>query len=449
MTTETDAAARPELAVAPSSLARAALTSEAPMLIVEGRTPRAVQRAGFHAARLLPRPTASEPALLLPLDDPRPAAYAIDAWSVADRRWKQARRLVARELAARRLLPGFGRTVTVATRTAAPPFMIAAAATHIGLRPGLRWILTLGQGDVLSRNVFHLFDEDADTPSWVVKFARVAGYRESFDRDQRGLELAAQSGPVVARRAPHLLGRFEHEGLHASVETAAVGRRLREQLQAPGGRRKKLELVDTVAAWVVEMARETASHPSALESECSRLQSDVLSRWPAARADLVERLPALPGVLQHNDLGSWNIVFGDESSFTALDWESARRHGLPLWDLFYFLADALATIDGASRAADRPRHTVRLFLGELPSSQVLFDWTRRAVAALRLPPEAVGPIATLCWLHHSLSHVARSAALDRFAAGAAAPRHGLEDIAALWLADPALAGGWTRWRAES
>lgn len=440
-----DPSAAPDLVVTPVRHVRAALERSPAAVLVEGGGTRALARAGYRVARLLARPSIGRPALLLPLDQPGVARYAIQHWTVVDRRWKRARQAVARELAVRRVLPGLGQVVGVGTHDPGPPFMVAAAAEYFELPPDVGWVLALGQGDALSRSTFSLFRAEAPAPEWVLKFARVAGYREPFDRDERGLRLAAQAPQVVAAHAPRLLARFERDGVHASLETAAVGARLRERLQAPGDRAGKLSLIDTIAAWIVDVGVATAPTLPSLDAERSRLQREVLPRWPDADAGLLGELGGLPGVLQHNDLGSWNIVL-DGMGFTAIDWESARAPGLPLWDLLYFLADALAMVDGAWEGSERPRHTVRLFLGELPSSAVLFGWTRRAVAALGIAPEAVGAVATLCWLHHSLSHLARRSALDSFAGGAPTALHGVEGTAALWLETPPLRAGWTRWR---
>ena len=119
--------------------------------------------------------------------------------------------------------------------------------------------------------------------------------------------------------------------------------------------------------------------------------------------------------MQHNDLGPWNIISEGGSEFIAVDWESANPSGLPLWDLWYFLAHALRLLDGEDAADDTAFS--RLFRGGAPSSPELFRWTRTAVEALEIPPDAVGRLATLCWLHHGLSREARSAALDRVAEG--------------------------------
>lgn len=439
----------PDLAVAPGAMAREALATGAPMIVLEGPAPRGLGASGLATRRLLARPTHEQPSLLLPVDDPVASRYAVERWSVLDRRWKVARMLVARELMRRRRFPNVGTPLTLAVRGGGDPFMLAGARARLGLPPGVRPLLALGQGDTLSRNAFHLFPSGAVEPAWVLKFARVRGYAAPFDGDERGLGIAARAGGPVAARAPRLLGRLEEDGIHASLESAAAGTRMRDILLRPGGRRRKLELIEMVAGWIIEVGRVTASPAERLTAERRRLTEDVLPAWAGigARRDLVEVLPPVPAVVQHNDLGSWNIVVGP-TGFIALDWESAREHGLPLWDLFYFLADALALVDGSTAGAERHRHTVRLFRGDLASSRILFRWTRRAATAAGVPADAVEGIATLCWLHHSLSHVSRASAIDAHAHGSLQPIHGTENVAAAWLADPALRNGWRQWRQD-
>jgi hypothetical protein len=131
------------------------------------------------------------------------------------------------------------------------------------------------------------------------------------------------------------------------------------------------------------------------------------------------------------------------SSFTVLDWESSRAEGLPLWDLWYFLGDVLPILDG--EAEDRVAAFRRLFRGEAPSSPLLFEWTRRAVSAFGIAPDQVGRLATLCWLHHGLSHLPRGDSLGRYSQE---PRRQWppEHFPRVWLEDPALGPGWDRWR---
>jgi hypothetical protein len=439
--------ARIDLVVASPERASEAAATRAPMLILDGRAPGSFDPAPRNVQRLLARPTAAEPALLLPLEQRLPTSYAIAQWSIVDRRWKVARRFVAQHLAAAGLWPRAGSIITTCQRRQALP-RIVAEARSLGLPEELEWALSLGKGDVLSRNVFHLFVHGAREPDWVLKFARVPDYVEPFVRDERGLAIAAASGPIVAGHAPRLVGRFTWEGLHASVETAAVGTRLREVLTSPLRRSEKLRFVDTIAGWIVAFGKATAAEPEALELERRRLLDQVIPKWSVAEAthELVTGLPALHPVLQHNDLGSWNVLVRG-SDFTAVDWESSRRYGLPLWDLFYFLADALALLDGQATGETRHEHTISLFRGDAPSSELLFRWVRNAVQVLAVPPEAVGRIATLCWLHHSLSHVGRRESLGRYTSSSPSHLHGTELVASRWLADEALRHTWNRWRA--
>jgi hypothetical protein len=306
--------------------------------------------------------------------------------------------------------------------------------------------LTFGQGDALSRNAFHLFRPAYDRPEWILKFARVAGYSKRFAADERGLALAGAVGGTVAAHVPRLLGRIEVDGVHASLETAATGRRLRDVLAQPGDRAAKLRLVDRIAAWILELDRRSRRPPEALGAELGRLRSEVVPSWAdLGVAELVDELPSLPAVLQHNDLGSWNVVAKGED-FVVVDWEDAREAALPLWDLLYFLADALVQLDGPAPPEHLPERMTRLFAGAAPASPFLFTWIRSATDAMAVPAAAVATIATLCWLSHSLSAGRQDLDLTTYAPLHPARIHGFEGMARAWMEHPALGVGWTAWQ---
>jgi hypothetical protein len=116
---------------------------------------------------------------------------------------------------------------------------------------------------------------------------------------------------------------------------------------------------------------------------------------------------------------------------------------MPVWDIWYFLADVLPLLDGETD--DRVEAFRRLFRGEAASSPVLFEWTRRAVSAFDIDPGQVGRLATLCWLHHGLSHLPRA---DLLARHAREPRRQWppERFPHVWLADPGLGLTWNHWQ---
>jgi hypothetical protein len=235
------------------------------------------------------------------------------------------------------------------------------------------------------------------------------------------------------------------DGLPAAVETAAHGERLLALLESSAAVSVKLAAVERIAAWIVELGRESAAPAPAIGTELDRLRRDVLPGWPGARPDVLDGLDTLPAVLQHNDLGTWNLLV-TRDGFTAVDWESARPAGLPLWDLVYFLSYAILGLDGVD-AADQEQHLVDVYLGASPSSELLFSWVRRAVSALALDAAVVGRLALTSWMHHGLSHVARGEAV-RSAGGEPAteatslPRR----LARRWLDEPGLGADWSRWR---
>jgi hypothetical protein len=248
-----------------------------------------------------------------------------------------------------------------------------------------------------------------------------------------------------------MVGRFDVDGVHASLETAAAGRRLRDVLRTPGERATKVRLIERIGGWILELAKLTQTSPEAMGAERKRLRSDVVPRWSelGVRSELVDELPPLAAVVQHNDLGTWNVV-ADDGDFVVVDWENAREAALPLWDLLYFLGDAFVLLDGSDAPEHAPEQLparmVRLFAGGASSSPLLFSWVRRAVEAAAVPPDAVGPIATLCWLSHSLSAGVQNVDLAALTPREPPRLHGFEGMARAWMAHPQLGPRWSVWR---
>jgi hypothetical protein len=201
-------------------------------------------------------------------------------------------------------------------------------------------------------------------------------------------------------------------------------------------------VLEAVAAWIVQVGVETSGGRASAAVEVERLRAETIPTRGDVDPGISDRLDQLPAVLQHNDLGGWNVVVDRAAGFTAVDWESARSQGLPLWDLWYFLAHTLVQLDGFD--GDPVDGFRRLFRGEAPSSALLFRWTREAAQALDLPAETLGPLATLCWLHHSRSGGARAVALE--GRGGEAKSWPAARFIDVWLADPALGPSWIRWQ---
>lgn len=424
--------APPDLAVAPAELAHVALATAAPMIVLEGtRRSRALAGTGYGQQTLLALPDHLRPELLLPLGQRNAIRYAVDRWRPGATAIERGRNLLGRELLARRIAPPGRTPTTVAALQPAAPFLVTAAAELIGAAR-LSWFAAFGRWThPETRGALFLFDPAATTPGWVVKFSRIPGLEHLFDADEAGLALAAEAGGVVAAAAPRLLGRVDRDELCASVETAAQGERLAALLGSRTSRAGKLAIIERFAAWIVAVARETAAPPETLRAELDRLRE--------VAPEIVGTLPPVGAVYQHGDLWADNVfVRGD--GFDVVDWESARRHGAPLWDALYFLTDALALVDGAHSDAERVEHFVRLHRGELESSAPFFEALRATAEATAVPDGAVGPLATLLWLSYALLDEAHVKRVE----GTTVPL--TRRLSERWLADPQLGPGWSAWR---
>jgi hypothetical protein len=220
-------------------------------------------------------------------------------------------------------------------------------------------------------------------------------------------------------------------------------------------------VVDAVVDWLCDVAASTTAPPETLAGVRQRLRTRVAPEWRALGADaeqLDRAIDEVPATFAHGDLHARNVLV-DGSSFRVIDVDRAQRYALPLCDLWFFLADAYAVLDGA---ADRAAHFADLFGGRGARSNELFAATRRVADAARVPPDAVPALATLCWLDLGLPRwlvsgdpdEERPAWVADWAAGRpvheqllAYDRLGTR-LAARWLEDPALGTDWPVWRAR-
>jgi hypothetical protein len=399
---------------------------------------------GHHVRRYLALPSAVSPRVYVPAHSKPALRAALDAHAP-----KVARLAVAAPLVAR-VVPRV--SVLVESQTDVPPFPLAAAR-EAGLDPGAPYYLWSPAGrpeDTLA--LFHVL---GDEPA-VVAVAHFEHQRALVDAHLRGRAAAVEAGPIVSTRLPGLIGSFAADGLPALATQRVPGRPLTQLLRRGAAQ----AVVGAVVDWLCDVASSTTAPPETLAHARHRLRTRVVPEWRAlgADADQLERaIDGVPATFAHGDLHPRNVLVHG-SSFRVIDLDRANRHALPLCDLWFFLADAYAVLDGA---ADRVTHFAELFGGCGSHSRELFAATRRIAEAAGVPLAAVPALATLCWLDLGLPRwlvsenpdEARPGWVADWAAGRpvheqllAYDRLGTR-LAVHWLEDPALGADWPAWRA--
>lgn len=395
-----------EMVVSSVARAKEALYTNLPAVIVGSA--RARRSAGRAVVPLRSVPS-TQPRVLLPLRHGMAVAYAVvnllDDGRAGTRLRNRALARAARRLSARPLLrPHSLLYVDAGTE---PALLHAARAAGVAL--GGEWCLVLSSGHTERKCAFLVIDRSG-RPRHVIKFRRLPGGRQEFDRSAAALDTVAAAHPVVSRMAPSLIARFEHGGHPVVVESAVDGRPLQRLLASPAGGSRKHQAVDRVAAWLTEVGRAT------------------VARQPEALLGL--------SVFEHGDVWEENVFVGQDGGLRLIDWDRCRVAGRPLWDLLYYSMHVLPTLHGARGQDERLHLALAAARGEGEAGARLRRWIEDYAAAVGMPLDHVGRLASEGWRAWLAEYRQPEAAEGWFV-----PR-----LARAWQEDPALGERWQSWQ---
>jgi len=114
-----------------------------------------------------------------------------------------------------------------------------------------------------------------------------------------------------------------------------------------------------------------------------------------------------PLVFQHGDPGTWNMLVSPNGKVAFLDWEAAEPHGIPLWDLFYFMRSYCIWVTRGSGRYESLQVFVQSFLGETPLNMFVNEMTRSYCQQVGIPAELIQPLFYTCWMHRALKESTR------------------------------------------
>jgi hypothetical protein len=267
--------------------------------------------------------------------------------------------------------------------------------------------------DYASRKaVMFLFRGDDPQPELVVKLARDERHNARIENEWRALNWLRDEGVPGDIPRPAFFGH--HAGLALIGQSALSGSPFRGRTSA----RADCPLARAALEWLLELGSVTA-HPApddvgvAMNELASRLHT-LYRLTRGERAGIQRHVDALasagtslPVVLQHGDPGAWNLLVGAGGAPAFLDWEAAERHGMPLWDAFYFARSFAVTVARAKGRTSRLRAVRRELLKDGPLSRLLASEIERHCAEIGLDRSLIEPLFATCWMHRALKEATR------------------------------------------
>jgi hypothetical protein len=370
----------------------------------------------------------------VPADDQRTIDYFVRnaLYTPAVRlRWrllKRVERLVSRRLAA----SGFMRRYTALAGhktnclSSQPPRYLQTIAGEAGIDfTSYRWGL-VAHGQYTSRKVlFYLFDGGSESPAYVVKMTRDRALNPRLENEQRALTLLAERGLGDRETLPRVAFFGHHGGLAIVGETVVDGVPFRKRASGAANCRYLRSAVD----WLTDLGAATADSSAAPPLQVAEGLEALFNCFtriyevtPEHRQFLAGQIATIarsqapfPLVFQHGDPGSWNILATPSGRAAFLDWEAFEQHGMPLWDLFYFLRSYGVWSARKAGRSDSLKGFSKQYLAESALGGLLVDVAERYCKRSGLAPELIEPLFYTCWMHRSLKEAARlpAARLER------------------------------------
>jgi hypothetical protein len=299
----------------------------------------------------------------------------------------------------------------------------ALVAGHAGT-PLLRWLGELDGGGVAAATVrvgrrrdapmlvAQRYPPGAGSPDLVAKIALDEAAEDRLERERLALRelgpVASRAGAVVPVPSPGRASWLLATGVLPGRSAAALLAESPAELEPLG-----LAVARWVAAWNAATARRAHATAALLDEllvrPAERLEDlgAVPRAYVAAVAALARRLEGgeLVRVCAHNDLTMSNVLT-QAGGLAVLDWEAATETGLPMHDLWYALADAVARARRVSHA-----HAVELLVrgSSHAATTALAAAPGSLAAALSLTQDQALLGFHASWLAHAMDELDRAA----------------------------------------
>ncbi len=292
-----------------------------------------------------------------------------------------------------------------------------AAANQIDLS-GHPWGLSAGGKHNAKKILYFFFDPNTRRTEIIAKMTRDPAFNYRLENEHRVLQYLADHQLAPAGTVPEPLFFGYENGLAVLGQRAIPGKSFRAQTQATA----ECPLLHQAIAWITGLGAASHAGKKASSQEIKDILlnlfekfrniyhiSSVHTRYLRKKIDqFAEATGYLPLVFQHGDPGSWNMLVTDDQKVAVIDWEAGEPHGLPLWDLFYFIKTYGTLVARKLHGdIDSTGAFQKNFLSKTAIGDVLIEATRRYCQQINLDTRQVEALFLTCWMHRSLKEAMR------------------------------------------
>lgn len=274
---------------------------------------------------------------------------------------------------------------------------------RFGSRGRLSCVLATPRFRASSHVVFLILSDRLTTPILIGKVPRLTGDVRPLAREAANLRALQTARAGGFDSVPQLVAYEDSPSQSLLLETALIG--------APVGLRAghPSSNIDRVIDWLIEFHNATRRPSETATNWYARLADEPCERFLTllpcddAERHLIDRTSMLAGALrdrdvplvfEHGDFCGPNILVGHDGGIGVVDWELAEPQGLPALDLFFLLAAAAFTRDGAGTEKGYLASFRRAFFG--PSAWAA-PYISRYANRVGLSASLLAPLFVLCW----------------------------------------------------
>jgi len=263
--------------------------------------------------------------------------------------------------------------------------------------------------------VFLMLADGRPIPALIAKVSRLPEASASLQREAASLRAVQAARPGGFDSIPRVIAFEACAGYPLLLETALVGQPMDRVMV----RRNLTRCCEAALAWLSELAQPNLNVTGTRNGWFERLVERPLRHFVRAFPlsseerevinrtwDLLTPLRGsdLPQVFEHGDMCHPNLLLLQEGKLGVIDWELAEPHGLPTYDLFFFLTYAAFAQQDVTTL---PQYISAFHTAFFGRSAWARPYVRAYARRLRLASHLLTPLLVLCWVRYLASLLTR------------------------------------------